>query len=337
MAPAQSSLFYRAHGQSPTKTRGFMGLPGELRNQIYAYYFQEALRVEIMAKGTKIERPAPKTVKLSATPVFEHREKAREEKPHTLRISRRLGRYHHVDGLRTDWTQSLCPLILVCKAIHREVLPFLYQKTTFVFDAPSRLNEFLRVTPKKSLLNLTKLELHYTTYNHPRMSEHQPWRDKHRESWMRVCRTVIKRLKNLEDLRLCMYVMDSPLKFDLEQIWLLPLLQFRRLCRPRKPMIPSKSAPESAPPVKEVDSDSPRPKLQNVSVDFRTYWSHAGVFPDNPILAEASKNLHSLFGEAIEGAILGQSAEQAMKGFVEVWDDDEFIWRHHLQFGETGW
>ena len=34
----------------PKKIHGFLGLPGELRNRIYGYYFEMAFRAEFAAK-----------------------------------------------------------------------------------------------------------------------------------------------------------------------------------------------------------------------------------------------------------------------------------------------
>jgi hypothetical protein len=333
MGPPAS--FSRARpGKPPTKkVRGFLSFPGEVRNQIYSYYFECGYRCEIAAKGSQFTQQKPKTVRLwagafhASSRSLNYTAKTTDEAPRTIRISRPLGKYSIVQGLQTNWFGSLFAINLVCKQIHAETLPFVYQKTTFVFDAPKRMLGFLNVVSNLKLEYITKLELHYTTYGNPQLSEHQLWQDLHGQSWIHACKTAARKLIGLHSLRIWIRVTNSLLRFNLREIWILPVLQFRRLTQ----------VPTSADGPSTSDALEAQPlKLACVEVDFRTI--HSGRdFRGNQPLAKASEDLHILFGEAIRLAILGAKEGEAMAGFNAAWEGEYAIWQYHLGYGRTGW
>ncbi|KAH6009307.1 hypothetical protein HBI84_048840 [Parastagonospora nodorum] len=317
MGPS-TSLFSRTRPSrsTPKKIRGFLSLPGEVRNQIYACYFESQFRCEIASKGANFHPPKPKTVKLWAgsystkSPTLQHTSSTKEDTPLTIRVSRPLCKYTIVRGIQTNWLASLFAVNLVCKQLHAETLPFLYQNTVFVFDAPKRILSFLGVVSNSKLAYITKLQLYYTTYGSPRMAADGVWQSKHRQSWLRACTAASKKLVSLQSLRIWICVLDSPLRCNLREAWVLPLLQFRRLTR---------------------DTQT----LKAVDIDFRTGLS--GFSFANQPLRHASEDLHRLFGQAIRLAILGAKEEVAMKGFNEAWEGEHEMWQYHLGYGKTGW
>jgi hypothetical protein len=179
-------LFSRARPGKPTlqKVRGFLSLPGELRNHIYEYYFEAAFRCEIAAKGQEFTEWKPQTVKLGSgllpldPQVLKSDSKVQEERPPTIRISRRLGRYNVVQGLQTNWMTSLFALTLVCKQVHAETVALIYQKTEFVFDAPKRITNFLCTISPSNLANIRKLQLYYATYGCVQWDSDRIWETK---------------------------------------------------------------------------------------------------------------------------------------------------------------
>jgi hypothetical protein len=322
------SLFSRARPGNPTtkKIRGFFALPGEIRNQIYQYCFQDGFRCEIVGKGCQFTSIKPKTVKLwSGAMQLKHHPrdywgKSKNSRPLTVRITGRLGRYNIVQGLRTCWLDSLCALILVCKQIHTETLPLFYRRTTFVFEAPHRIINFFRVVPQQNLVNVTKLHLYYTTYGNPSSACDVVWQEKHVESWTRACKVTSKRLTYLRELEFEIWINDNAPKFNLRQRWLQPLLQFRRLTQNNG------NAP----------SDQKHHTLETVAIKLRSrLWTSR--FAMNSQLAIACKTLHRLFGRGISRAILGAKEEEAMAEFNNAWNGDYKMWQHHLGFARTGW
>jgi hypothetical protein len=332
MGPSKS-LFSRARPgtSTPRRVRGFLSLPGEIRNQIYQYCFDFEFRCEIAARGRQFETHKPCTVKLwagafqSRVQGLQYNSTTKPEAPITIRISRPLGKYTIVQGLQTKWIASLFAIHLVCKQIYTETLAVIYHKTVFVFDAPKRIASFLDTVTKPKLEYITKLQLHYTTYGCPKWTKDCVWQDKHHDSWIRACSAASKKLGNLRTLKIWMRVNHDPLRFDLRQSWVLPLLQFRRLTRATTYDNPTDSNTR-------VQSKS----LDNVEVDFQTPLSGCR-FAGNNQLAKANEDLHWLFGRAIGKAILGAKAEVAMAHFNVAWEGEHAMWQHHLGFAKTGW
>jgi hypothetical protein len=321
MSPS-TSLFSRArpNASPPKRVRGFLALPGEIRNQIYAYIFESQFRCEVTSKGAQFDKPQTRKVKLWAgsfqpsTQHLQYNSKAKEERPIIIRISRPLGKYNVVQGLQTNWFASLFAINLVRKQIYAETLVFIYHRTTFVFDTPKRLTNFLSTIPKSKLELITNLELHYTTYGCPKWTKDRVWQDKHGESWKRACNAAAKKLSNLRLLKISARIHHDPLRFDLRQTWVVPLLQFRRLtCTPTH-----------------------RKSLEVVKVVFRTRLS-GSQFAGNHALAKASEDLHRLLGTAVGRAILGAKEEEAMAEFKSAWEGKYAMWQYHLGFGKTGW
>ncbi|KAF2474839.1 uncharacterized protein BDR25DRAFT_384230 [Lindgomyces ingoldianus] len=336
--PKNSGPLSPTVASSPNRVRGFLGLPGELRNRIYDFYFEEDFRVEIVAKDTKFTTKVARTMKLcpgvaNRDTICKHQVKlsCKEGNPATLRMPRKLGCYRRVEGVRTIWANSLCALILVNKQVFNEAIPFLYQNTTFVYDAPQRIRSFLKVVPVVNLSAITKLYLHYTTYGGPSYMQHLVWQGKHLASWASACKAISKTLSGLEELQIWLRVNDTPLYFDLRQRWVQPLLQFRRLTCPRNVIVQKPHRSSLDQPRRSV------PRLKVVHIHFTTHWSSHTVFPGNSRLADASMDLHDLFAEGISRAILGSNEEEAMTDFREAWEGKHAAWQHHLNYSNTGW
>lgn len=187
-----TSLFSRAHRpgvSAPKKIRGFLALPGEIRNQIYNYHFDSERRCEIAGKGSKFTQRKPQTVKLSSNLISTNNNTSAPDSesnsvPLTVvRFSGLLGKYNAAQGLQTNWSGSLSALSLVCKKIYIETATFLYQKTVFVFDAPKRIENFFKFASSIHMECITKLHLHYDTYGHPWETKDLIWQEKHSQSW----------------------------------------------------------------------------------------------------------------------------------------------------------
>ncbi|PVH94988.1 hypothetical protein DM02DRAFT_618229 [Periconia macrospinosa] len=315
--------------------KGFLDLPGEVKNQIYQYYFQDSFRCEIVAKETTFDQIAAKSSKkikfcaniLNPKPTGEAPSKTQQDNfpavTNKIRVSRRLGgRNQRVQGETTKWATSICPLILVCKSIHTETIPFLYRNTTFVFDAPKRMSRFLSTVPKKNLAYITKLELYYYPYLEPEMRfEGKNFTKAHHEAWIRTCKAMSKNLVNLQDLTLVIYGSYAKRYFDLRQDVVTPFLQFRRL------------AVGNGSDHKKKDAAT----LKTVKVDFTSRWSRLSTYVENAPIVQVSKALHKLYGEAIAKAILGATETEAMAELLEAWEGEYAMWQHHLDFLRTGW
>jgi hypothetical protein len=348
---ANTSLFSRARPAGKpveNKTGGFLALPGELRNDVYKHYFPDDFRCEIVSKGTDFDPAGYKRMKLGMIPVSVNWagsvftvpgeqlvprvqwQPFRPRESTTIRLSRRLGQTKdtRVDALRTNWSVSLpIALMFVCRDVYRESIVLLYERTTFVFNTPNRINNFLNAFPSINLGLVTRLELHYTSYGSQPTTEGKDFRQAHLAAWTKACRAVVKQLPGLRELHIWMHVTASPLYFDLRQEWLAPLLPFRRACLMKQ--------------IPHVEAHSQRPVavpkgLIKANVYFDTFYSRPGCFR-NFELSAASIELHRLFGNAIALALQGASEEDAMAEFQAAWEGKYVRWWHHLRFSTTGW
>jgi hypothetical protein len=313
------------------KTRGFLDLPGEIKNRIYQYYFQDTYRCELVGEGCDFN---PTAVKLLSYPRLHQPhlgvqlDKAKAGGPVAIRFPR-LRRPHRAPStgsrINRGWLNPHGALILVCKQIHVETLALLYCQITFVFEAPRRIANFLHRLPKQNHDNVTKLHLYYSTYGSPDSAGDVIWQDKHIKSWSRACKAIATSLSCLRELEIDIWINDYAPKFNLRQKWLKPLLHFRRLtCDYSHGGLPGES------------TDQKLHTLEKVSVRVRTrLFTHD--FDMNAPLCKACKHLHKLYGLGISRAILGAKEEEAMAKFNTAWGKKYKIWQHHLGFARTGW
>jgi hypothetical protein len=343
---SKGSLFPRAQGKNthPKKICSFLGLPGEVRNLVYFYYFQEHYRCEIAAKGVNFTKTKAKVMKLclgivyKGGPIYKYSKAPKPEALTTVRISRCLGHYSRVHGIQTSWLGSLCALVLVCKQVHRESLVFMYHNTTFVFNAPSRITNFLEVLPKANLAHVTKLQLHYTTYGSPQLRVDCVWQERHLHSWTSACKSASKKLVQLQELEVWLHVKATPLFFDLRQAWLEPLLQFRRLTCVRQVKAGVEETKVSDQTTTTISNETDNlPPLKIAKIHFNTFWSKDHTLERNavPSLVNANFDLHHIFAQAISQAILGASEEEAMADFKKAWEGKYQRWNNHLSYSYT--
>ncbi|CAI6341710.1 unnamed protein product [Periconia digitata] len=319
-----------SHRPKPEMRCGFLLLPGEVRNQIYQYYFQDDFRCEIAANHPSFDQLARTSstkiklcvgiAKTAVNDLYRTKTDLDRLNPTTIRVSKRLAnRHQRVRRETTRWETSLCPLILVCKLIYNETVSFLYRSTAFVFDAPKRFLNFFDAIRLRHMSCITKLELHYTPYLAPKRIEGgKDFTKAHHTAWTGMCKTASRKLVNLQNLKIYIFGGSPHRFFDLRQEIVQPFLQFRRLSMP--------SQQTKYPPT-----------LKMVKVEFTSYWSRERAFIGNKALVEASKNLHKLYGDAIAKAVMGATESDAMAELMEAWEGEYARFRHHLGFLETGW
>ncbi|KAJ4984475.1 hypothetical protein SVAN01_10027 [Stagonosporopsis vannaccii] len=331
-----TSLFARARPRVslPKKKEkmSFLELPGEIRNRVYQYYFRESYNCELV--GAACHRsPATPTITFlpdsstSKRDRYGGRKDLESERSLVIRFPRLRRPNSTVRNLPPlGWLNPHGALVLVCKQIHAETLPLLYQRITFVVQAPRRITAFLHKIPKPSYSYVTKLHLHYSTYGSPKAASDVVWQEKHIESWNRVCKVASKSLTCLQELRVDVWINQDAPKFNLRQKWLQPLWQFRRLaCK-----VPQEDLAGAGLLLEKLY------RLGSVHVRVKSrLWAHN--FEGNARLANACKHLHRLYGHGISKAILGAKEEEAMSAFDKAWNKRYHLWQHHLGFARTGW
>lgn len=244
------------------------------------------------------------------------------KKATVLRISRTLGKHNTIAGMRTRWETSHCTILLVCKQIYDEAFRFLYRKPLFAFRAATRLENFLAVVPRLNLEAITRLHLYYETRGDHR---YIPRTGRYHSMWLRECKSASWKLKNLEELGVYVCLHARPIRFHLDESWVKPLLQFRRL---------------SCPPKTQRDlglkgkSDDTLYKLKSVKIYIKPTELEHSDDPNYPSIVKASDDLHELFGQCISKAILGAENSDAMVDLLEIWNAKYANWQAYLKLAE---
>jgi hypothetical protein len=151
------------------------------------------------------------------------------ECPLVLRCGKPLGKYIHVEGLKTQWQFSASALHLVNKQISRECMSFLYSTITVFTQSSNRLDNFFSVVPKQNLEHVTRLNLDHQTYGEAKDISQVTWKPKHDTKWDRTCKNAVMQLPNVQELQINLDVRDVPLRFSFREPWVKTLLHFRRL------------------------------------------------------------------------------------------------------------
>ncbi|PSN65378.1 hypothetical protein BS50DRAFT_496550 [Corynespora cassiicola Philippines] len=291
--------------QRPRSRRiSFLDLPGELRNNFYKYYFEDDFRCEFVAQDHAL---LDKFTCGETSPGAITSDHLTQILLKTVRMSRAMGHYMRVHGLQTKWSTSLCPLLLLCKLIHHEVIALFYKKTTMVFAGPRRITNTLQIVPKIHLALITKLDLHYSTYGSPSLFEHSAWQVVHTLSWEKACGELTEQLNNVQELQIWIKVNHRPLIFELDQDWLSPIIRFRRLA----------------------------PVLLKVQIHLITSNNYPRIAPltrQQQAILDVEKDFHTIFAKAISDFIVGRSEEEAMRIFDDVWDLTDVNLRSFLSF-----
>lgn len=318
-------------GKKPRKFR-FLELPGEIRNQIYVLHLSD-FRAELMRDQCQLPLFFPRcsdrydllhpvlpprsgaATRSSQechfpTPAMykETRGKAvvlRNSRPRERTVNRALFE-------RVRWATSLSAILLVSKQVYAETRPILYALTTFVFSSASYLDCFLRAVPKSSLAFITKLELHHNTYGDPQERSCARYKTMYDERWLQSCRFAARQLSGLRRLTLFLHVSDRPLRFQLQEPWVRPLLGFRKhslkLCgNITVPKYGNKSGLRGQLEVVNVRLSS------TLTGRIEKYQSHPpGWRMSKDELSARVEELHRGFAEVLEKVMLGCLATKAI-------------------------
>ncbi|KAF2084163.1 hypothetical protein K490DRAFT_49813 [Saccharata proteae CBS 121410] len=286
---------------------GFLDLPAEIRNQIYGYYFDESIHIDMSPGRTHIPMPvpptkpirpgapnppaavtgpAPTTQQTNRTLNVVPAPKKRQSKPKTRRINvnHPLGR-HNVDKDSTKWSSSYGSLVLTCKLINYEITPLFYATPVFIFSSMNRLHKFLLTVPPKSLACIRGVHFAAGSYAEPFLMADRQWKAKHDEQMEMVVKKAAKLLPNLERLSI-RHCTSGYAPLGLNESW----AQMWSAFKPK----------EGAKVAFTLESDMLR--------DCRS-WNWQTV--------DSIWELHRLFNEAMKKILLGCSMEDAAIGWRE--------------------
>ncbi|KAL1643505.1 hypothetical protein SLS58_004865 [Diplodia intermedia] len=356
------------------KRLGFLDLPGEIRNMIYAYCFEDEIWVDLTprsahilkqnkvqpgtwasaalyaapkppadennedASNAAVTAPAAEIANANALPhlTITGRRTARfsagnttvtgnptvpaRHKPQKIAYKPRPRRQHTTDTAtdtppETKWATSPGALVLTCRKIHAEALPFFYALPFFIFSAPRALLRFLALLPPAKLALVRKLHVAHATYGDPADPDDEPWRARHGRAWKRAMDEAARLLTGLRLLRCRVVANERPLVFALASApWAQVLVDaWGAACR--------REAPDEG---KLRRRGAPDPPLR-VEIAVQSAWVVKGAYMPNEALRGALVELHRLFAEAVRRRLCGWSEEDAMVEFNLV-KFDKYKW-----------
>lgn len=336
--PAQRTCNTKKNRIVGKKRLGFLDLPGETRNEIYAYCFDGEIWVDMtpnanhVLKQSKIQpgtwasaalytafSPAPDPPNnadattdagftVALTPMIKMLPYNRP-KPHKLNYHPNPPRGRSSTNTTTltrptNWRTSAGALVLTCRQIHAEALPFFYATPFFIFSAPNALLKFLRLLPPAKLALVRKLHVAHATYGDPHATADAVWKARSERTWGRAMREASEKLVGLEVLRVRVVVNERPLVFGMGEAWVSALMVWAGACRREVDVVPGTGRPR-------VGAPAPL----RVEVGVQSAWVMRKAWMPEENLRGALIELHRLFAEAVRRVLFGWSEEDAMVEF----------------------
>lgn len=204
----------------------FLRLPGEIRNQIYAYAFEDPqdFHMKSLAKNkglTHYQALKPRKGKLGVTLDGAATEKRRRR----FDLARRL----HSKEPPSEYVTATGPaaLLQVNRLFHKETWHMFYARNTFIFTSHKVLQRFLSALNPHYKGAIRRLKLQYQTYGEPYCTVNQQWKDDEDSRWLQACTRAAQEMWGIEELHIKLRINDGPLRLNLEARWVQPLLAFR--------------------------------------------------------------------------------------------------------------
>ncbi|OJD32788.1 uncharacterized protein BKCO1_3600045 [Diplodia corticola] len=345
---------------------GFLDLPGEIRNMIYAHCFEDEIWIDMtptadhILKQNKVQlgtwasaahaAPKPTTTTTSesnnedtsnANPTATGEDTL--ALPHLTITGRRTARFsattfatptprlkpqkiaykphsrrgHTTTTSPTKWTTSPGALVLTCRQIHHEALPFFYAAPFFIFSAPRPLLRFLALVPPPKLALVRKLHVAHATYGDPTRPRDEAWRTRHQAAWKRAMDEAARLLVGLAVLRCRVVANERPLVFALASAaWARTLVEaWGPACqRQRQQPGEGKEREKEKEMVVATVGGAPQGPLR-VEIAVQSAWVVKGAYMPNEALRTALVELHRLFAEGVRRRMCGWSEEDAMLDF----------------------
>ncbi len=217
-----------------TKRCRLLQLPGEVRNLIYDYVFEDPVVVQFVPSANDDGFALGKKLGLSREAYYHQtlcKEAAQTSStmPRIFRFRMSHSRVNH----QVKWATSLHALILTCRQIYAEAAPLLYARMTFFFQSARAIVRYLAQLRTPQLAALQKIHIDYRTYGNPQSpGTHECWMRKYEALWRKACELLATKPSGLRQLWITVEVHQFPLRFRLAETWVAPLLEFAKAPQP---------------------------------------------------------------------------------------------------------
>ncbi|RMD40454.1 hypothetical protein DV735_g4664, partial [Chaetothyriales sp. CBS 134920] len=190
-----------------TSKVGFLHLPPEIRNKIYAQIVPSS---RVLISGNHPQKEVEQYKKKHGTqraPKFRYRLSS-------LVLS-------NVDPREVA---AAAAFLRVCRVVRSEIHSLLYSSTSFCFTTVKPINKFLNVLPEDAKRHINQLEISYSAYGEPVWTKDEYWKIKSDWKWTMVCARIEKELPSLRSVNLSLQVSDWPLQLALNNSCFEPLV-----------------------------------------------------------------------------------------------------------------
>lgn len=178
----------------------FQLLPGEIRQKIYNYVFENF--------GALIER---------------NRSNKQNKRPIPYRLTQRypqLSRHHMPSKERLP-----LGLVFSCKSIYNETILQLYKYTCFTFDTTKALRRFLQKVSPEAKAVIQHVQLKHTFHNRTHLESNKIWQLKSNAAWKAVCQRMADEFTCLRRLYIEVTVHRTT-RLTVDEPWCEPYLTF---------------------------------------------------------------------------------------------------------------
>ena len=233
-------------GRLTSHPTSFLSLPGEIRNQIYELAFpRQDFEIRKIKKSTGLSYWRYLRERSTLDPRFGWGCLAQTAnsgwmsffwKPRVSEKSTRVRRMQNikrrtVDGviLPIQYTNSLLSMLSTCHQVRNEATTVFYGKSSFGFTSLHVMRRFLSSIGPMAAAAIQRIYIQHATYGEPCRTKDVHWKTAHDERWDEFCQDIGTCLPGLKELRVLLQVNERPLRVDLAEDWVGPLLAFQRL------------------------------------------------------------------------------------------------------------
>lgn len=196
----------------------FLRLPGEIRNRVYHFLFDE---YRVLVRGNHPQKELQQARK---------NEPSGGSKAPQQRYRLWCSFETHIMAQNPpSYSHSLVPLevLQTCRTMYHEATPFLYARMALRFESTKVLAKFLDRTPPQALACITRIELIHSTYGEPEDCDHRRWKQQHNAKWLRLCTTIGKKMTDLKEIKVDLWLCDWPTQLEVGAKWTRPLLAMK--------------------------------------------------------------------------------------------------------------
>lgn len=215
--------------QLQSKKFGFFDLPGEIRNKIYDYVFDNRRVFIRKAHGQKIAKTEESVANKNGPSLQPRSDSAKGKDIRTCKPYCGLYSDSIINGRRVRHDDKRAhiniDILFTCRKAYQESMCLFYANTTFYFSSFKPIRRFLNHCRSEALAAIKNLEFYHVIYGEPALTVDREWKLRSDDRWMEICTSMSQKLTGLRRLRIDLRICDWPTQLNLEAAWAQPILE----------------------------------------------------------------------------------------------------------------